>query len=198
MSRFDVHACCLFWSSLPLHVLTDTYLHFLTKDFWRTDMMDVLEHVRKNPDAALTVLKPLVLQGTAVKGDAWCLRHGRHCKIQTASRHIAGTVCVGFSRRGVGLSTADPTMLPTLAWVALRRLCQEPEIVQENVRGCPVQLFHDLLHDIYYLDVVTIDAVVFGWSCGRERQFIKMRHRWKILEQLSPCSRHQPQTMAVR
>lgn len=149
----------------------------------------MIAFVQANPNQALTVLGPLIKQGTAVKSDAWCLRHQKYCKMQTASRHIAGTVCVGFSRRGLGLSTADPTIVPTLAWISQRRHVQEAEITQENVKGCPPSLFQEFLADMYFIDIVTVDAVSFGWACGRERQFLKMRRRQKILSMISPCSR---------
>lgn len=86
--------------------------------------------------------------------------------MQTAKRHVAGTVCVGFSRRGAGLFVSDPTVVSTLAWCALRRACQENKILQENAR-CPVSLFAQMLEDLYFVDVVELDAMQFGWSCAR-------------------------------
>lgn len=160
-----------------------------SEDFWRDDLGPVLEHVKRFPDKAIPVLSPLILQGNAVRSDGWCLRHNRRCRIRTATRHIAGTICVGFSQRGTGLATADVTMIPTLCWLAQRRLCQEPEVLQENVRGCPPELFYKHLSDIYHMEVFSVDSVAFGWACGRERQFMKFRHRGKIMSSVSPCSR---------
>ena len=158
------------------------------EDFWRDDLQAIVAHVLAHPDQALTVLGPLIKQGNTMKSEGWCYRHKKKCKVQTAFRHIAGTVCVGFSRRGAGLSVADITMICTLAWLAQRRSLQETEITQENVKGCPPELFFEFLGDLYWMDVVPVDAVCFGWACGRERQYLKFRHRVKVMSMVSPCS----------
>ena len=149
----------------------------------------MIKKLQTQPAHTLDLLGPLVKSGEAVRLEAFCARHQRVCRLQTARRRIAGTVCVGFSRRGAGLSVADPTMIPTLAWCALRRSVQEPDVTQENVKGCPPELFKEYLFDLYYMDVLDLDAVQFGWACGRQRQFIRFRHRAKILAEISPCAR---------
>ena len=59
---------------------------------------------------------------------------------------------MAYSKRGVGLATDDPTIIPTLRWIAQRRMCQESSVVQENVKGCPPTLFQEFLGDIYWLE----------------------------------------------
>lgn len=124
-----------------------------------------------------------------MRGEASCLRHGRDCRFKTAFRHIAGTVCIGFSRRGKNLATEDSSMLATLAWCAQRRQAQETIVIQESVVSCPESLFKEYLHDLYHIERVVVDAVQLGWACGRQRQYLKFIHRVKAAEIVSPCSR---------
>ena len=124
-----------------------------SQDFWNDDVQKVIKQLSSRPELAMDVLSKAIMENKAVKLEAWCHRHGKQCKLQTAKRHLAGTICIAFSRRGSGLGVSDPTILPTLSWCALRRRCQEASVIQENVRGCPVSLFAKYLADLYYIDV---------------------------------------------
>ena len=68
---------------------------------------------------------------------AHCLRHNRVCFAPTADLHIAGTPCPAFSTIGKGLKTADPTIVPTCAWICMRLNIEEKVWIQENVPGFP-------------------------------------------------------------
>lgn len=158
------------------------------KDFWRDEIKQVIQQLEKNPSMAVDILAPIILEGKAVKDSAYCLNHGKVCKLRVARRHIAGTSCVGFSQKGSGLMLADPSIVHTLCWIALRLHCCEADITQENVARCPVDLFSRFMAGVYFIDRVKMDAVQFGIACGRERQFIRFRHRSKIMSEVSPLS----------
>lgn len=83
---------------------------------------------------------------------------------------------------------SDPSIIHTLCWVALRLLLAEPDVTQENVTRCPVDLFARFMQKDYYIDVTKMDSVQFGIAAARERQFIRFRHRAKIQSELSPLS----------
>lgn len=137
---------------------------------------------------AVDVLGPLIAEGRAVKDHAFCAVHQKQCRLRGAKRHIAGTSCVGFSQKGTGLMLADPSIIHTLCWIALRLLLAEADVTQENVPRCPVQLFARFMQKVYYVDVVKTDSVLFGIAAARERQFIRFRHRAKIQSEVSPLS----------
>ena len=73
--------------------------------------------------------------------------------------------------------------------VALRRTLQEPDVTQENVCSFPGRVLDDLLGDMYFIECVQIDATAFGLPATRKRQFMRMRHKAKILSEVSPLSR---------
>ncbi|CAK9044482.1 Uncharacterized protein (Fragment) [Durusdinium trenchii] len=163
-------------------------LKLFKQDFWRDEIKQVIQQLEKNPSMAVDILAPIILEGKAVKDSAYCLNHGKVCKLRVARRHIAGTSCVGFSQKGSGLMLADPSIVHTLCWIALRLHCCEADITQENVARCPVDLFSRFMAGVYFIDTVKMDAVQFGIACGRERQFIRFRHRSKIMSEVSPLS----------
>ena len=83
----------------------------------------------------------------------------------------------------------DQDAVHFLAWVALRRTLQESDVTQENVESFPVSILQDLLGDLYHLEPIVLEASWFGSSAGGRRQFVRMRHRVKVLSELSPISR---------
>ena len=147
-------ACVL---SFPTWSPRDHHLGHLhptaSQEFWNDDIQKVIKQLSSRPDLAMEVLSKAIMENKAVKLEAWCIKHGRLCKLKSAKRHLAGTICIAFSRRGQGLGVSDPTIVPTLCWIAIRRRCQEASVTQENVDGCPVSLFSKYLADLYFIDV---------------------------------------------
>ena len=76
-----------------------------------------------------------------------------------------------------------------MAWLGLRMLLQEPDVTQENVVGFPPDVIDQAVSSLYYMEVCELDAVQFGCACARRRQFIRLRHKEKILAEISPLSR---------
>lgn len=158
--------------------------------FYREELRQTLiPQLQQKPNTAIQALTPLILSGRAVTTVGQCLHHQRKCPLRTCTRHVAGTSCKPFSKRGTQLGTNDSDMIPTLAWFALRRSLQEPDICQENVPDFPVGLAQSLLGDLYWIDVIKLNPGVYGTPTARPRQFIRMRHRVKILSEMSPVSR---------
>lgn len=158
------------------------------EEFWRPEIQHLIPQVERNPSMAVDLLGPLISEGRAVSDHAFCSVHKKMCRLRGAKRHIAGTSCVGFSQKGTGLMLSDPSIIHTLCWVALRLLLAEPDVTQENVTRCPVDLFARFMQKDYYIDVTKMDSVQFGIAAARERQFIRFRHRAKIQSELSPLS----------
>ncbi|CAE7837095.1 unnamed protein product [Symbiodinium sp. CCMP2592] len=76
-----------------------------------------------------------------------------------------------------------------MAWLGLRMLLQEPDVTQENVVGFPPDVIEQAVSSIYYMEVCELDAVQFGCACARRRQFIRLRHKEKVLGEISPLAR---------
>lgn len=134
------------------------------------------------------MLTPLIMSGRAITTRGKRLYHKKTCSLKSRRRHTAGTSCKPFSRRGAGLNTGDRDTIYTLAWIGLRRELQEPDVTQENVVSFPVSMINNLLGDLYHVDTVTLDSTNFGLPCARERQYIRLRHKHKILAELSPVT----------
>ena len=66
---------------------------------------------------------------------------------------------------------------------------QESDVLQENVTGSDISLLKRFLSHLYFIDVWVGDPIFFGWPFARERQFVRLRHRTKVLAELSPMSR---------
>lgn len=158
--------------------------------FYRPELQEtVLPQLMKKPGVAVQTLTPLILSGRAVVTSGNCLYHGKVCPMRTCQRHCAGTSCKPFSKRGTQLGTSDIDMISTLCWYALRRALQESDISQENVVDFPVSLANQLLGDLYFIDSIKLDPSSLGMPTARPRMFLRMRHRMKILSEVSPISR---------
>ena len=161
---------------------------FNFQDFWRPELRGLVEQVYKRPAMAIEMLGPIIAEGRAIRDEAFCLRHKKKCKIRTARRHIAGLPCVGYSRKGTQLLCEDPSVIHALVWVALRLLCQEPDLTVENVKSFPPDFLQRFLNHLYHLDVLVVDAVQYGVPVARERKYLRFRHRVKVLSEISPVS----------
>ena len=106
-----------------------------------------------------------------------------------------------------------------MAWIGLRLMLEESEVLSENVRsagGLGMTAFAGssassstsleqpgvndaglgnlllrFLAPIYHMDTTILDPTMLGDPFSREREFVKMRHRVKVLSQLSPITRFQ-------
>lgn len=112
----------------------------------------------------------------------------RTCHLKTARRHMAGTSCRPFSKKGTRLGLMDTETINLLAWVGLRITLQEADVTQENVEGCATDIFSRFLGPMYWIDVYVADPTHFGWPVARNRQYLRMRHKTKILSEISPIS----------
>ncbi|CAE7569950.1 unnamed protein product [Symbiodinium sp. CCMP2592] len=159
-------------------------------DFFRSELKDsVIPQLLAKPAMTLEVLQPLLRTNRLVQTSAHCLVHGRTCCLKTCNRHIAGTSCRPFSKRGSGLGCNDQEIVYFMAWLGLRMLLQEPDVTQENVVGFPPDVIEQAVSSIYYMEVCELDAVQFGCACARRRQFIRLRHKEKVLGEISPLAR---------
>lgn len=210
--------------------------------FWSPDLQPIIHQLKSKPTMAVDVLAPRIAQGNATTRVAYCCQHGKKCSLKVARRHLAGSSCVAHSKRGAGLSLADPGVVHLLAWISIRLDLQEAHILQENTKGFPVEILKRFLFRHYWIDVEVLDACLFGvpqasqgdcifsftfdcvvfqtvsehlslrsltarhvnssWFCfktsftgfdlctmqARERQFISMKHRVKVLTEVSPLS----------
>ena len=104
-------------------------------DCWVPFLRPVVKRLEPTPSKAWAVLKPSVLAGRAITTEAFCLRHGRVCKIVEAHVHIAGTCCQDHSDFGSQRGLQGKGAAALVAWIGFRLLLQEQEIIQENVKS---------------------------------------------------------------
>lgn len=94
---------------------------------------------------------------------------------------MAGTSCTAFASIGEQLGIRDATILPFLAWVCLRVILQEPEILHENSTRFPVSILQRFLGHIYMIDATDVDAAGYGGAVRRERKLTRLHHKIKVL-----------------
>ena len=101
---------------------------------------------------------------------------------------MAGTSCKGASAQGRREQECHKSIVDTLAWIAMRRLIQKPEVGQENVEHFPTELLSEYLGDLYFIDWVILDPRMYGWPCVRTRKWTMLRHRTKTMAMIHPLS----------
>ena len=101
-----------------------------------------------------------------------CFVHGGSCNIaaHAAMVHLAGSSCTAWSPAGLTDGATAMTHAYFLAWVARRRLIQEPIVVHECTDGFPRDLF-DLLLPMYNWSSARIDPISYGAPVRRVRQW---------------------------
>ncbi|CAJ1394904.1 unnamed protein product [Effrenium voratum] len=120
--------------------------------FFRPELYEVLEELKKKPSMAVEVLSPLLAAQSAMRRKAHCARHSKLCFIGTARMHTAGSSCTAHSKQGKQLGLADPNVLHLLAWIGLRLEVQEYEISLENVESFPSHILERLLGKYYVIE----------------------------------------------
>ena len=157
----------------PPHCIFDNI-----QDFWQDILKHKISNIREQ-NLVERVLVPLILSDEAMKRSAFCHNCGKVHEAEEADFHIAGTVCTAFSKKGNHQMLDDVTVLDLLAWVAHRRLIQEPILGQENVDDFPSNQFLQWLGDLYDVQVVVLDPADFGWGIRRRRKYHLFRHKYK-------------------
>ena len=56
--------------------------------FFRPELTEVLEQLRKKPMLCVEVLAPVLASGRAVKSSSFCVTRQRHCCLKAAKRHV--------------------------------------------------------------------------------------------------------------
>ena len=138
-------------------------------DFWRYELKEVVDQLEKQPALAVSVLLPIMRERRAIRRNARCIRHGVNCFLKCAKSHTAGSSCTAYSRQGLKQGLADPTVIHLLAWLALRREVQEPEVTLENVSDFPTQFLLDFMADVYYVEPVVLDPRDYGRLCWQKQ-----------------------------
>ncbi len=108
------------------------------------------------------------------------------CQAEPSRYHMAGTPCVDFSLRGLGLGELGECFLCFLAWASARREQQEQVILQENVKEFPDSLLVRVLGDMYYVDSALLNPSEFGFPVERVRKYVILRHKLKTVAFSSP------------
>ena len=101
-----------------------------------------------------------------------CLTHGKVCSIlpNVGQIHMAGTPCTAASTMGLRDFDAAMAHGHFLCWVSLRRQCQEPIIVQENVQDFDRRHLTSLL-PMYDFTFSIISPCQLGFPVRRARQW---------------------------
>ena len=197
---------------VPLAKLEGTCVFPNIATFFRNELESTVEACLQKPAMAVEVLGPLISERKAMKLDAHCLTHNRVCSLRHSKRHVAGTSCKPWSKKGSGLGAADPEIVFTLAWIGLVLMLEDDEVLSENVRsqggagaGAGVSssasrpvvdaglgnLLLRFLSPMYHLETTVLDPSMIGEPFSREREFVKMRHKAKCLSTCSPISQFQ-------
>ena len=122
-----------------------------------------------------------LLTGRYLVNSAYCFRHGRHCSIQQASCHAAGTPCIDFSAMGSHLGVDGTSCLAFLTWCAQRLQMKEGYILHENVQEFKHEILFHLLGAEYEGTTMVLDMTHFGAPARRSRRFTLLVHK-RLLE----------------
>eukprot|EP00435_Cladocopium_sp_Y103_P053912 s125_g17.t1 len=193
---------------LPMAQKDSTCLFVNIAAFFRDELKDTINFLLENPAMAVEILGPIISARQAMKLSAYCKTHDRECTIGPTDRHLAGTSCRPWSRKGVGMGAADPEIVFTLAWIGLRVHLADTEVLSENVKSQgsgggptsqeeprPVQecglgsLLLRFLGPYYYMETIMLSPLMLGDPFNREREFVKMVHKEKAAAVVSPMSR---------
>lgn len=109
------------------------------------------------------------------------------------------------------MGAADPEIVFTLAWLGLRIALEDTEILSENVKSgggsgsltatvsdsqprevqdCGLgSLLLRFLGSQYHMETIMLSPLMIGDPINREREFVKMVHKQKAVEVISPLSR---------
>ena len=103
---------------------------------------------------------------------AKCLVHDRNCPIDAcvAMIHIAGTECTAASTFGLRNFDQAMSYAHLVCWLGLRRRCQEPINIQENVKEFDRMLLVENL-PMYDWSFDCISPCQLGWPVRRVRQW---------------------------
>ena len=103
---------------------------------------------------------------------AFCQCHNAQCQIvpNVANIHIAGTPCTAASTMGLRDNELALSFGHFLTWIAQRRLCQEPILVQENVGEFDRNHLITLL-PMYDWTFAIVSPCQVGWPVRRARQW---------------------------
>ena len=158
--------------------------------FFDAAVSDHLPTLFQKPEIALDALLPVITANKGVKDHAYCFAHNKVCRLQCATRHIAGTSCTAWSAQGANGGEFDSTVLYFIAWCGLRRLLQEPIVIYENVRSKQLLVVLSLfLADLYHInDVGYLSPCDQAFPCERDRQYVVLRHKVKTAHLVSPLS----------
>ncbi len=139
--------------------------------FIRPEIHDKLHEALNNelldwPDLVRTMCTP-----NACSDYAFCTVHGKCCQASPADLHVAGTVCVDYSRtpgakRG---GTMGKACLSFLSWVNQRKRHLEKCIIHENVEAFLTWLWDKCLPK-YHWQSVLLGPAELGWPVRRPRR----------------------------
>jgi hypothetical protein len=103
---------------------------------------------------------------------ASCIVHKMECCIgrKVAMLNVSGTICTGHSAMGLNERDTAMTWAYFLVWCGLRRLAQEPLIIQECVDSFPREKMAALL-PMYDLSWHVLSPHHYGWPVKRVRQW---------------------------
>jgi hypothetical protein len=121
------------------------------------------------------------MTGKAVRRAAPCKVHGKSCPITPgAKQEWAGLICTDWSTEGKQMKEHGKTAKHYAAWVALRRMLQEPQVVVENVPGFNIEILEAAL-EMYAIMPELICPTTYGCPGKRLRAWIFLLHRLTIL-----------------
>ena len=133
----------------------------------------------KDKRLTLEALMPMLKKG-AVKQSAFCIVHQRECSVRATSLHVAGPPCVDWSPIGKQQQVAGPTIVYFAAWVGLRRLLEEPQVIHENVTRFDAEILEQTLGDKYTVATAELDSPNFGMPVRRDRRYTVLLHKQKM------------------
>lgn len=156
-------------------------------DFYKPSVQVVIKEAkRRGQPIGFDQLLPMIMEGSAMQHSAFCITHGRKCKLKAASLAVAGTPCTDFSAQGQSAGLDGPTMVHTMAWIGLIRMMQPASFTHENVARFPDRVLQETLGDLYHIEKMVLRSRDLGFPDMRVRAIRTGSHRSKVSEVIQP------------
>ena len=107
-----------------------------------------------------------------LRRQAWCVRHGKMCRVRRAHIHVAGVPCVNHSKLGKRTGFGGETNHVFYVWCRQRRDLKEAIWILENVPEMGIDEVRRVLGDLFFIDYIIFSPDALGWKTRRPRLYI--------------------------
>ena len=178
-------------AELKLSSLVPEHLFCDQNEFLSSSIRDVVLAKAKAQLWTTRSLWNVLSKPGSVLTNAYCEICNKHCTVEAADVHFAGTPCIdhstqpGAKRQGV----LGSSFVLLFVWCVMRTFVQEAIIVHENVCDFQASFLFALLGSLYVIQSLQVELTAHGFPIRRRRRLTLLVHRRLITAQLTRIQR---------